>query len=76
VLICSEVTELTTDYLDRALPPSRRLAMGVHLALCSFCRKHLRQVRQTIRLLRDMPHSAPTRATEDALVAMATSKTS
>ena len=55
MLICRDVTELTTDYLEGSLPLRRRLAMRWHLALCSFCRRHLRQVRATVGLLHRIP---------------------
>jgi anti-sigma factor RsiW len=55
MLKCRDVTEMTTDYLDDALPFRRLVAMRWHLAICSFCRRHLRQVRATIRLLHATP---------------------
>ncbi len=56
MLKCRDVTEMTTDYLDNALPLRQRVAMRWHLAICSFCRRHLKQLRATITLLRHMPH--------------------
>ena len=55
MLVCRDVTEMTTDYLDHALPLGQRVAIRWHLAICSFCRRHLRQGRATIRLLGSMP---------------------
>jgi anti-sigma factor RsiW len=69
LLVCRDVTELTTDYLEGALPRARRLAMSFHLAICRMCRRHLRQVRATVRLLRRVPAPAPSPATEDAVMA-------
>jgi predicted anti-sigma-YlaC factor YlaD len=70
VLVCSEVTELTTDYLERTLPLPRRLAMKLHLAICSFCRRHLRQVRQTVGLLHRVPAAGTPMVTEDKVMTL------
>lgn len=71
MLVCRDVSEMTTDYLEHALPWRSRLAMKWHLAICSFCRRHLRQLRQTTRLLRVMPHPQVPIGLEDRLVAQA-----
>ena len=59
---CRDMSELVTDYLERALPV--RIWMGArgHLMLCPACRRYYDQVRQTIRLLasRTLPPPAPT----------------
>lgn len=70
VLVCSEVTELTTDYLERTLPMARRMAMKLHLSICKLCQRHLLHVAQTVELLRRIPppHTPPT--TEDSLIAL------
>ena len=70
MLVCSEVTELTTGYLERTLPRSQRLAMRLHLAICSFCRRHLRQVTQTVHLLRRILPAATPLATEDRVMTL------
>jgi anti-sigma factor RsiW len=69
LLVCRDVTELTTDYIEHELPPVRRMAMTFHLAICSFCRRHIRQVRETVRLLRGMPHPPPEQALEEQVMA-------
>ena len=69
MLVCRDVSEMTTDYLEHALPWRSRLAMKWHLAICSFCRRHLAQLRQTTALLRKMPHPSVPVALEDRLVA-------
>jgi anti-sigma factor ChrR (cupin superfamily) len=67
LLVCRDVTELTTDYLEGTLPWARRLALTFHLSICRFCRRHLRQVRATVGLLQRMP--APGQAVENAVMA-------
>jgi len=69
VLVCRDVTELVTDFLEDALPWHKRMAMRYHLAICSFCRRHLMQVRATVGLLRKLPPVAVSVADEDRMVA-------
>lgn len=69
MLVCRDVTELTTDYLEGALPIGRRLAMRFHLAICSFCRRHIKQVRDTVALLHRMPPQPVPPVLEDRLMA-------
>lgn len=70
MLICQDVTELTTDYLEGSLPLPRRLAMRWHLAFCSFCRRHLLQVRATVALLHRLPVKPMPPEEEEALLRM------
>lgn len=69
MLVCRDVPALTTDYLESALPRTQRFSMTFHLSICSFCRRHLRQVRATVRLLRQLPMPTPAQAVEDAVMA-------
>jgi anti-sigma factor RsiW len=62
-LTCQELVELITEYLDGALPASRRDSFEEHLAICPPCRGYLRELRVTSELsgtLReeDIPASA------------------
>lgn len=65
------MTELSTDYMEGALPLRRRMQVRVHLALCSFCRRHYDQLRATIGLLGRMPPAPVPPSVEDAVVAKA-----
>jgi predicted anti-sigma-YlaC factor YlaD len=49
-LVCQEVVELVTDYLEGALSPADRRRFEVHLAGCPHCTEYLAQIRETIRL--------------------------
>lgn len=69
LLSCRDVSEMTTDYLDGALPWGQRLALRFHLSICSFCRRHLLQLRETIGLLHRMPVQPPPQTVEDQVVA-------
>jgi anti-sigma factor RsiW len=49
-LICQEVVEMVTDYLESALPRRERRRLETHLADCPHCTEYLAQIRATIRL--------------------------
>ena len=49
-LVCREVVELVTDYLDGALSRADRRRFEAHLADCPHCTEYLAQMRATIRL--------------------------
>jgi len=49
-LVCQQVVELITDYLEGALSRSQRRRFDAHLADCEHCTEYLEQMRATIRL--------------------------
>jgi anti-sigma factor RsiW len=49
-LVCQEMVELITDYLEGALSRSQRRRFEAHLAGCEHCTDYLEQMRATIRL--------------------------
>jgi anti-sigma factor RsiW len=49
-LVCQEMVELVTDYLEGALSRSQRRRFDAHLAKCEHCTEYLEQMRATIRL--------------------------
>ena len=49
-LVCQQVVELVTDYLEGALPGADRQRFERHLAGCPHCTEYLAQMRETIRL--------------------------
>ena len=68
VLKCRDITELATDYTEGALPLRRRLAFGLHLAMCSMCRAYMDQLAKARRLLAgrglDTPREAESQVIE------------
>lgn len=54
-LTCRELVELVTAYLDGTLLAPERSRFDAHLADCPSCRTYLEQMRQTIRLLGQLP---------------------
>ena len=49
-LVCQQVVELVTDYLEDALSAEDRRRFERHLAGCPHCTEYLAQMRETIRL--------------------------
>ena len=49
-LVCQQVVELVTDYLEGALSDTDRQRFERHLAGCPHCTEYLAQMRETIRL--------------------------
>ena len=49
-LVCQQVVELVTDYLEGALSATDRRRFEAHLAGCPNCTEYLAQMRETIRL--------------------------
>jgi anti-sigma factor RsiW len=47
-LVCRQVVELLTEYLDDALAPRDRARLEAHLADCPHCTEYLAQLRATI----------------------------
>ena len=49
-LVCQQVVELVTAYLDDALAPADRERFEEHLVFCDGCGNYLDQIRTTVRL--------------------------
>ena len=50
-LVCVEVVELVTEYLEDALPPAVRVRFETHIAGCEDCSAYLEQMRMTLRVV-------------------------
>jgi anti-sigma factor RsiW len=48
---CREVVEVITDYLEGTLPPPVRDVFERHLAMCTWCRDYLDQMRRTVSVM-------------------------
>ena len=55
MLTCRELTDLVTDYLEGRQTLVQRLRFRMHVGMCRHCRAYLRQLKQTIRALGDLP---------------------
>ncbi len=60
--------ELASDYLDHTLPLHRRLAVRLHLSICTACTNYYAQMRKTIALLRGLPAVTPSAETEERVL--------
>jgi anti-sigma factor RsiW len=49
-IVCQDLVELITDYLEDALDADTRAAFEAHLRGCPHCVDYVEQMRQTIRL--------------------------
>ncbi len=68
---CRDMSELVTDYLERAVSLRRRLDMWWHLYRCEACRHYYDQVRRTVRLLGSGSPRPSDSGTEDSVLAAA-----
>ena len=68
---CRDMSELVTDYLERAVSLRRRLDMWWHLVRCEACRRFYDQMRRTVRLLGSASPRPPDSGTEESILAAA-----
>lgn len=67
-LICQELVEVITDYLEDRMPAERRLLFEEHVAFCSWCRTYLDQLQDTIRATGSLKEDDLSPETRDALL--------
>lgn len=49
-VVCQQLVEMVTDYLEGDLNPSVRVALEAHLAQCEHCTGYIQQVRRMLEL--------------------------
>jgi predicted anti-sigma-YlaC factor YlaD len=69
-IVCRELVELVTPYLEGVLPPNEVAAIERHLAECSGCRAYVEQMRQRIRAIGYVPHEPITSQTRKEVLAI------
>ena len=69
-IVCKELVELVTPYLEDVLPANARAAIERHLGECDGCRTYVEQMRQTIRAIGHIPHEPITSMTRDEVLAI------
>ena len=69
MLKCRDMTELSTDYMEGALPRRVWLAARWHLFLCGPCRAYYDQLQKTVNLLRSRALPGPPGDVESRLLA-------
>jgi anti-sigma factor RsiW len=67
-VVCRQVVELVTDYVEGALPGQVRDAVERHLRLCPPCVAYVEQMRTTSAALREVPVESIDPGTRAALV--------
>ena len=67
-LICQELVEVITDYIEDRMPAERRLLFEEHVAFCSWCRTYLDQMQDTIRATGSLKEGDLSPETRDALL--------
>lgn len=67
-LVCRELVELVTDYLEGSLSRRDRARFEAHLADCPHCTEYLAQFRETLRLTDTLRESDISPEAEQALL--------
>tara|TARA_R110000751_G_scaffold125176_1_gene226699 strand:+ start:167 stop:424 length:258 start_codon:yes stop_codon:yes gene_type:complete len=69
MLTCRDLVAQSSDLLDGELSLRQRISMRVHLAICFRCRRFIRQLRVSQRVIRQLP-DAPVAELDTLLRAM------
>jgi predicted anti-sigma-YlaC factor YlaD len=62
---CKDVTQHSSDYLDRQLPWWQRPGYWLHLMMCVHCRRYLDQLKLTISTLGQTQEATPPEISEE-----------
>jgi anti-sigma factor RsiW len=69
-IVCRELVELVTDYVEGALTPADAARFEWHISTCGACAAYLDQMRTTIAVLGELPpESLSPEAERDLLAA-------
>ena len=66
-LVCKQVVEIVTDYLEGRMPLEDRTRFEQHLVYCVGCSVYVEQIRQTIAVA-GAPQQAPDEETQKKFV--------
>lgn len=55
MLKCKDLVALSSDLLDGELTLKQRIVVRMHLAMCVHCRRFIRQLRVSQRVIRQLP---------------------
>ncbi len=69
-IVCRELVELVTPYLEDVLPADERALVDQHLASCDGCEAYVQQMRLTIRAIGHVPEEAITSKTREDVLAI------
>jgi len=68
LLVCRELTELVTDFVEGRMSFFDRLRFRFHIAMCRHCREYVRQIAKTRQLLGESPPEPPSPEVEAELL--------
>lgn len=68
MLVCRDVTELVTDYVEGRMRFWDRLRFQLHIGMCRHCREYVRQMRTTQRVTGELPAEPPSPEVEAELL--------
>jgi anti-sigma factor RsiW len=51
-IVCNELVEVVTDYLEGELSPAAHSRVEEHLVICGGCQAYVEQMRRTVEALR------------------------
>jgi hypothetical protein len=69
-IVCRELVELVTPYLEDLLPLDERALVEQHLASCGGCEAYVQQMRLTIRAIGHVSEEAITSKTREDVLAI------
>jgi hypothetical protein len=69
-IVCRELVELVTPYLENAMPANERALLERHLAECDGCQTYVQQMRLTIEAVGHVPDEAITSQTREQVLAI------
>ena len=67
-IACRELVELVSDYFEGALTAADRARVESHVARCGNCAAYVRQMRETVTLLGQLPMQTLSSQTEARLL--------
>jgi predicted anti-sigma-YlaC factor YlaD len=67
-LSCKEVVELVSDYLEGALSHAEVARFEAHVLMCDGCGAYLEQMRETVRLVGELPEESVPSSTWNTLL--------
>jgi anti-sigma factor RsiW len=68
-MVCNELVEVITAYLDGTLPAADRCRFDAHLAECPACTEYLLQMRNTIARLGKLDEATLSPETRQGIIA-------
>ena len=68
MLVCRDVTELVTDFVEGRMSFWDRARFQLHIGMCRHCREYVRQMRTTRKLFGESPPEPPSPDVEAELL--------